>query len=200
MLGVRVYHTSDQWLENLELLGNGSHYLAESVRDYLLDHSDIPTISNCFDFLFSLKTHDTLLPVSTGSFLTLITKGVVTFKKLAISSSLWLEVSEIIYIYIYIYIRVWEDLPEWMYDRDVWWERFREICASSAIYIYAYIYICVCVCVCMCVCVYIYIYIISRKNNIFYFPIGSDEVLLKIILESLIHINALNRMEINLLS
>ena len=33
-----------------------------------------------------------------------------------------------------------------------------------------------------------------------FFFVGSDEVLLKIILESLIHINALNRMEINLLS
>ena len=33
-----------------------------------------------------------------------------------------------------------------------------------------------------------------------YFPIVSDEVLLKIILESMIHINALNKMEINLLS
>ena len=32
------------------------------------------------------------------------------------------------------------------------------------------------------------------------FPIGSDEVLLKITLESLIHIIVLNRMEINLLS
>ena len=40
-------------------------------------------------------------------------------------------------------------------------------------------------CVCVCVCV---------------FPFGSDEVQLKIIIESLIHINALNRMEINLLS
>ena len=34
----------------------------------------------------------------------------------------------------------------------------------------------------------------------FYCPIGSDEVLLKIILESLIHVFGLNRMEINLLS
>ena len=36
--------------------------------------------------------------------------------------------------------------------------------------------------------------------NLFYFPIGSDEVLLKIVFEYLIHINALNMMEINLLS
>ena len=35
---------------------------------------------------------------------------------------------------------------------------------------------------------------------LFYFLTGSDEELLKIILESLIDINALNRMEINLLS
>ena len=34
----------------------------------------------------------------------------------------------------------------------------------------------------------------------FIFFIGSGEVVLKIILESLIHINDLNRMEINLLS
>ena len=34
--------------------------------------------------------------------------------------------------------------------------------------------------------------------NLFSFFIGFDEVLLNIILESLIHINALNRMEINL--
>ena len=36
--------------------------------------------------------------------------------------------------------------------------------------------------------------------NLSYFPIWSDEVLLKIIIESLINVNALNRMEINSLS
>ena len=34
-------------------------------------------------------------------------------------------------------------------------------------------------------------------DTYFYFLVGSDEVLLKIILEFLIHINAFNRMEIN---
>ena len=36
--------------------------------------------------------------------------------------------------------------------------------------------------------------------NVFYFHIGSDEVLLKIMLESLMHIKTFNSMEINLLS
>ena len=36
--------------------------------------------------------------------------------------------------------------------------------------------------------------------DVFYFPAGSDEVLLKITLVSLIHTNAHNRMEIDLLS
>ena len=59
----------------------------------------------------------------------------------------------------------------------------------------------------MCMCVYIYIYICIYVGlsfpsgcNVLYFPIGSNKVLLKIILKSLIHINALDRMEINLLS
>ena len=81
----------------------------------------------------------------------------------------------------------------------------------------------VCVCVCVCIYIYIYIYIYIGKGyaelkwisflplsflwlsllsncNLFYFSIWTDDVLLKIILEFLIHINALNRMEINLLS
>ena len=41
---------------------------------------------------------------------------------------------------------------------------------------------------------------IQLENKYIYFFIGSDEVELKIILESMIHINALNRMEINLSS
>ena len=40
---------------------------------------------------------------------------------------------------------------------------------------------------------------LQSSYNSFYFLIESDEVLLKIILESLIHINALNKMEVNLL-
>ena len=36
--------------------------------------------------------------------------------------------------------------------------------------------------------------------NLFHFPTGSDEVLLKMILESLSHINGFNRMEIYLVS
>ena len=51
-----------------------------------------------------------------------------------------------------------------------------------------------------------YVYIIQTYTFlsiylfIYFCPIGSDEVLLKIILEFLSHINAFNRMEINLLS
>ena len=49
--------------------------------------------------------------------------------------------------------------------------------------------------------IYIYIYVLQyTKSGLHFSPIGSDEVLLKIILEFLIHINALNRMEISLLS
>ena len=43
-------------------------------------------------------------------------------------------------------------------------------------------------------------FIRSNKKIESYFLVGSDEVLFKIILESLIHINTLNEMEINLLS
>ena len=53
-----------------------------------------------------------------------------------------------------------EDQPEAMNDREVRWERVRDICASCTtwwwwyIYIYIYIYVCVCVYVYvrMCVC------------------------------------------------
>ena len=47
--------------------------------------------------------------------------------------------------------------------------------------------------------IYIYMYILLLLL-LYIFTIGPDEVLLKIIFVSLIHINALNRMEINLLS
>ena len=54
----------------------------------------------------------------------------------------------------------------------------------------------------MCLGIYLSIYlsILFQEKNNRYFPIRSDEVLLKIILKSLIHTNAFNRMEINLLS
>ena len=45
-----------------------------------------------------------------------------------------------------------EDLPEAMNDWENWWERVRDIRATSTTwwwYIYIYIYVCVCVCVCI---------------------------------------------------
>ena len=52
-----------------------------------------------------------------------------------------------------------ENLPKVMNDREVWWERVRNIRADGVTW-YIYVCVCVCVCVCMYVCVYVYIYIL----------------------------------------
>ena len=67
-----------------------------------------------------------------------------------------------------------EDLLEAMNDREIWWERVRDIRAGGTTwwwwYIYIYIYACVCMCVCVSafICIYMCVYVSMRVFVCFY--------------------------------